>query len=574
MTRQSPQDWERLKPYLARAHLAFYASEYLSGPPDPPFNGEFMVVEHHEAWSELVNEHQYLCINAARGHGKSFFFTLAYPLWMAEKYPGCKGVILSGSQPQADMILAKIIHEIESNPKLAHLLPPEKDRKMWSTKQIRLANGSEIYARGYGTKVRGVHPRWIVCDDILNDNDGLSESVREKNIEYFFSAVKPTLLPNIGQIIIIGTPFHRKDLYGVMSKTPGWEFRKFPAIIDIDKLGERPLWPEYFSLATLKKELAQMGSIRFGREYLCDPVTDDSSLFPMKLFNAEGVMQLQARLGAPRSFWVQHGVKAIYMGVDFGLSANVGSDYTVVWVMGVDNEGNRWIIDIQRERGLSFGAQKALINDAARKYRPGLIYLEGNQAQRIFGETLIQETDLPIKLHHTGDAKHSLEEGVPGLRVLLENRKVRIPRGDERSVMITDIWIDEMRSMSFNGRVISTGEHDDTVMAFWICNTAVMKSGFAFSFDEEAGDAEAYEEEMKATFEPTEEELEDDDGFVLGMTPQGRGRPRRVNAQLVSGLDLEGESEADSKPETKLKPYREVAPKLGAPLGLDFTRWR
>lgn len=497
----------------------------------------------------------------------SYFFTLAYPIWMADKHPGSKGFIFSGSQPQADMILQKIIQEIESNERLSHLLPPEKGRKMWSTKQIRLLNGSEIYARGYGTKVRGVHPAWIVCDDILNDNDAHSESMRAKNIDYFFSAVRPTLLPT-GQLIVIGTPFHRRDLYGELKNKAEYHFASFPAILDSGKLTERPLWPDYFSATTLSAMRSEMGAIRFSREMMCSPVTDDASLFPLSLFQAESVMQFAARLGAPRAFWASLGVKAVFMGVDFGLSATVGSDYTVVWTMGVDDAGNRWILDIQRESGLSFNAQKALINDTARKYRPGLIFLEANQAQRIFGETLIQETDLPIKLFHTGDAKHSLEEGVPGLAVLLENRKVRIPRGDAHSVEMTDLWIDEMRSMTFNGRVVSTGDHDDLVMAFWICNNAIIKGNFSFAFGEQSGDAEVYDQEMKEIMSP--EEDDDMDEFVLGMKPNSVGRPRRINAQLVQDLAEGSEIGADSQEgragsDRELKPYADVAPKFGAP---------
>lgn len=493
----------------------------------------------------------------------SHFFTLAYPIWMADKHPNSKGFIFSGSQPQADMILQKIIHEIETNPKLAHLCPPEKGRKMWSTKQIRLLNGSEIYARGYGTKVRGVHPAWIVCDDILNDNDAHSEAVRAKNIDYFFNAVRPTLIPS-GQLIVIGTPFHKRDLYGDLSGKPEYHFARFPAVIDSGKATERPLWPEYFSAVTLRAMRSEMGNIRFAREMMCSPVTDDSSLFPMSMFLADGVMQLGARLGAPRQFWTQFGVKNVFMGVDFGLSATVGSDYTVVWTMGVDEHGNRWILDIQRETGLSFGAQKALINDVARKYRPGLIFLEANQAQRIFGETLIQETDLPIKLFHTGDAKHSLEEGVPGLAVLLENRKVRIPRGDEASIEMTDKWIEEMRSMSFNGRVMSTGEHDDMVMAFWICNNAILKGNFTFAFGEQPEDTGTMEDVLKELMGTDDDDMDD---FVIGMKPLARGRPRRVNAQLVQDLAEGSDFEADLRQDksSELKPYDQVAPKMGAP---------
>ena len=119
--------------------------------------------------------------------------------------------------------------------------------------------------------------------------------------------------------------------------------------------------------------------------------------------------------------------------------------------------------------------------------------------------------------------------------------------------------------MSFNGRVVSTGEHDDLVMAFWICNNAILKGNFSFAFGEQIGDKEVYEADMREMMGDPEED--DMDEFVLGMRPQGRGRPRRINAQLVQDLAEDGESGADSRQDatTQLKPYSEVAPTLGAP---------
>lgn len=566
-------EYDALRPFMARANVAFYASEYLQGPAEPPYNGRFMTVEHHEEWADLVNRHDRLCINAARNHGKSFLFTFAYPIWQAERHPNQRGFIFSGSQPQAEAILLAIEKEIETNPKLHHLLP-KSTRVFWSARHCRLANGHEIYARGYGTKVRGAHPIWIVADDVLNDDDMFSPTVRDRNIRYFHSAIEHMVNPG-GQIIVVGTPFHRSDLYADLARVDsGYVFKKYPGILDRGQPTERALWPERFPLDAIKKKISG-GALNFAREIMCDPVSDDASMFPSQLFDLPGVMQPNARLGAPRAYWAQQGVKAVYMGVDFAISQHTAADFTVVWVMGVASNGVRWIMDIQRGRGLSFNAQKALIVDTARKYRPGIIYLESNQMQRIFGDQLILETDLPIKKFHTGDAKHSLETGIPGLSVLLENAKVRIPRGDANSIELTKIWMDELRQHTFaNGRVTSTGDHDDTVMAFWICEQAIKDASFGFSFGEEEGDAETYAEEMAATMAPPEDP-EDEEDFVLGSSPDGRGRPRKVNAQLVDTpwANADGvaypQAPGQQSPE-EIKPYAAVRPQLGAPKVSDL----
>lgn len=121
-----------------------------------------------------------------------------------------------------------------------------------------------------------------------------------------------------------------------------------------------------------------------------------------------------------------------------------------------------------------------------RRYEPALIFLESNQMQRIFGDELIRLTDLPIKEFITGVQKNSLDKGVPSLRVLLENKKFRIPRGDKRSVELTEIWVDEMRSFTWaEGKLQSVGGHDDMVMGCWICDQAIRHGGFEFTFGDE-----------------------------------------------------------------------------------------
>jgi hypothetical protein len=121
-----------------------------------------------------------------------------------------------------------------------------------------------------------------------------------------------------------------------------------------------------------------------------------------------------------------------------------------------------------------------------RLYEPGIIFVEANQAQRIFGDELIRTTDLPIKHYTTGSEKNSLDKGVPSLRVLLENGKFRIPRGDKRSVELTNTWVEEMRSFTWvDGKLQSVAAHDDTVMACWICDQAIRHGGFSFDFGED-----------------------------------------------------------------------------------------
>jgi len=344
-----------------------------------------------------------------------------------------------------------------------------------------LTNGARIYARGFGTRVRGAHPYWIVVDDGLNDESAYSETQRRKQVDYFYNAITNMIVPG-GVIVVVGTPFHQQDLYGDLAENPEYMFRKYQAL---NGPGKRPLWPERYSRARLFQKRREIGAVRFTREFQCEAIADDMSLFPLPLFQQAPQEQRTAKLGLPLEFWREVGVTP-YMGVDFALSSSVSADYTVIWVMGIDGFGNRWIIDIFRDRGMSYQTQLSKMNEMGRKYEPALLFVEANQAQRIFGDELIRTTDLPVQKYTTGAEKNTLERGVPSLRVLLENCKFRIPRGDRESVDLTNTWINEMRSITFaDGKITTVAGNDDTVMACWLCDQAIRRGGFSFSVGDE-----------------------------------------------------------------------------------------
>lgn len=574
---------------LMKASCAYFAAEVLTGPPST--GGKYIVADHHVQWDALVTTQLRLAVLAPRDHGKTYFFDFAYPIWKASFTPNGKGYIFSATQPQAIRILEDIKEEIESNPKLQWLVPTKK--KQWSSTSITLSNGHKIYARGYGTKVRGAHPDWIVVDDGLNDEDAYSEVTRQKNIDYFYTAITNMIIPG-GQIIVVGTPFHGSDLYADLSKNPRYCFRKFSAIDDSGKV----LWPARYSKQALADKKVEIGSIRFTREYRCDPISDDMSIFPKRLFVGQPTEVFNVCLGMPAKYWDDMGITSRYVGVDFAISSAVSADFTVVFVMGLDSQGNRWVIDIQQHKGLEYQEQLSLINAVGQKYRPDVIFLEANQMQRIFGDELIAKSDLPImKFYTTGSGKpakgkkvmpkgntvssnkNSLEGGVPSLRVLLENKKFRIPRGDTYSVEMTDKWIDEMKAFTWaDGKLQGVGSHDDMVMACWITDQAIRQSGFSFSTgddDDKASLDELIQESMGTDVEDSAAEKAGDDGRIPeGKNPEAtvtdpvleairRFNPRAINGSQTTpyaakkkrpiptgGLDFGGDDDEDEADDT------------------------
>jgi hypothetical protein len=476
---------------VLKANCAYFAQAVLRGAPDKPYYGKFILGPHHVEWARMANEYKRICILAARDHGKTRFWSWAYPIWKAGfNSPGSSGIIFSATQPQAELFLSHIKEEIQQNEELAHLLPYSQER-YWSARKIVLANGSQIRAVGFGVKVRGAHPDWAVCDDILNDDDIYSETIRRRNADYFFSAITG-MIHQSKHLIVVGTPLHQADTYAQIKETGAYECRSYPAE---DRDG-KPLWPARYSKADLQAKRKELKSAaRYAREFLCQPLSDEASLFPSKLFEGSDV-RLPYTLGLPADHWERMGAVR-YTGVDIAMSAESGADAFVIFTVAVDPRGVRWLVNIRRGVGWSFTRQIDEIKEEAWLMRPEMVHIEANQAQRVWSDEIIRTTNIPVRRFFTIGVggrqplkgwrkgatnvsvnKHHIDRGVPGMRISLENRKWRIPRGDQHSVDMTDLWIGEMGAMGwFNGKVQSVAQHDDTVMAVWMCHAAIELGG-------------------------------------------------------------------------------------------------
>lgn len=492
----------QLERRMQRESCIYFATRCLKGPPGAPYYGRFLAGDHHLEWDDLTHKKR-VCVLAPRDHGKSFFWNKAYPIWKAAfGQPGELGYVFSVNQDKANEMLQIVVEELTSNPKLKWLVPVDWERR-WSKRRIRLTTGVEIRARGFGVKVRGGHPQWIVCDDILSDDHIYSETIRNKGVDYYLSAITNMVVPG-GTIVTIGTPLHQADLYAKLRENGVYEMWQKPAIRK-EKLAngdvvEMALWPTRYNKELLDEKKKEIGTVRFTREFLVRPMSDEMSLFPTHLFEGIPTLQPMVRMGEARSYYETLGIDNFYMGVDIALSAEQGADYFVCFVVGKDEFGNRWIVDIQRHKGMAYNRQLTKIVELSKKYDCNLVFVEANQAQRVWGDELIRTTDIPVKKFTTiglgkGKAganmsqtanKNDLEKGVPSLRPLLENRKWRIPYGDAASIEKAQWWVGEMNAFSFvDGKVQGVGEHDDTVMASWLADQAVRRGGFSSSFGDE-----------------------------------------------------------------------------------------
>lgn len=454
---------------------------------------------HIVAWGDMVMGYRRIGVNAARDHGKSAFFSYAYPIWRAWSEPGEEVYLFSNTLDQAKEFLDIIINGranlkgMVDIPELAHLVPSRedlaRDRRLRVNKEdVRFTNLSRIKCVGYGKSIRGRHPKYIVLDDVLDDNSMYSEMIRRKSIEYYKGAISPMLSPG-GQMIAVGTPYHAEDLYfGFLRKNTQYTFKRFPGILTDRKTGaEKPLFPWRHTLDALYAKRAEIGAVAFTREIMCQPISDELSVFPTHIFPPLFDESMTIR---PSRATIKAMGLSVFIGVDIARSANVGSDYFVCFVIGKDKRGNHYVLDIIRRRGLKFRNQLAILNMVSQRYRPDLVFIESNAMQQIWTDEMRRMTDVPVKEFVTTAAnKYPLDKGVPGLRILMENEKLVIPRGDPQSVALTDAWIAEMQQFGYiEGRLQGIGSHDDMTMAFWFATEAAKYGGFSVAMGDDDDD--------------------------------------------------------------------------------------
>lgn len=456
---------------------------------------DFQLSWHHLEWGDLVQRYRKLCIEAARDHGKSFYFSNAYATWKLYGYSrprgtpfsarptkanSNRGYLFSFSLQQSVDLMEILKGTIESNDILRQrLFPDSKQSGAWASTNIVCKNGARLTCKGFGSSVRGAHPFWIVVDDGLKDNVIYSQLQRQKSIDYFHSVIMNMLVPG-GQIVVVGTPFHASDLYGDLKTKKGWFVIEYPAIFPDGRI----LWPQRWSFFDLLDKRASQGNIIFSRENLCRPITNESSIFPLKilersLVRMENYVLVRNRDDFPIKF------NRVVTGCDFSISANVGSDYTVFTTWGIDDDnGERWLLHFHRQKGMTFNEQMQTLRGINSRFRPDVMVLEQNTFQQIF----VQESDrqgLPVVGHTTGIDKYDLKTGWPGLAIDFERGKIHIPVGDEYSRNVKDLIFSDLGSVAFTDKGLeSVGEHDDISSSMWLAKLGanLITTGFKYTF--------------------------------------------------------------------------------------------
>ena len=316
------------------------------------------------------NNKKQVNIIAPRGHAKSSIVGGVYPLFHIMNDDGAKLIVLvSRTQDHAIKLLGTIKDTIEYSETFRQIYGywGQHSAKQWSNTEIELKDGSMIICKGTGQQLRGIkvgsqRPTLIIVDDPEDENNTKTAEAMEQNLRWLLQSAVPSLDPQKGKIIVIGTPQHQRCMVEILKEMEGWVNMHFAP----DLNNEVALWEEWQPISKLiqkKSELESIGrSSVFYREYMCQIVGDEDQLFQEKYIQYH---DYELKIDKAGKHYLQNDKKEIpvnvFMGVDPASSVRKTADYSVIMPVAVDENNNRYILQYYRQRATPMQLAESII---------------------------------------------------------------------------------------------------------------------------------------------------------------------------------------------------------------------
>ena len=428
----------------------------------------------------LDGDHLYLHKDGTVVHN-SYMWSYAFILWRLWSY--CRPVpwrqntvdnqnrketcYITSTMTLAKVQIKKVREEIETNDLIAEKLNPNGKASIGET-GITTETGSTLHIRGRDGFIRGLHVGAVLCDDMPDESSLYSDEQREKLKELLKGTIEPIVEP-YGYFIVCGTPYSSapNELYQVLKADKRFYCFEYPVIFP----DGRPLAPDRYTFDQILAKREELGTIVFNREYLVVPISDSSTIFPYEYLMRSTVGMENIRFATSIDDYPIK-LQRVHIGVDFAVSGNIGADYTVYSVWGIDSMKNYYLLTYYRQKGMSHNEQIDKIVQLDRLFRPNKIVCESNGFQSILS-ALARERGLKnIETFTTTEGnKKDLYTGLPSLSAMFERGELKCPYAVGETRQAVDLMFGEFSSITFksdNGKLEAASGHDDVCMSTFI----------------------------------------------------------------------------------------------------------
>jgi predicted phage terminase large subunit-like protein len=349
----------------------------------------------------LKEDNKQINIIAPRGHAKSSIVGGVYPLYHIMNHSGAKLIVLvSRTQDHAIKLLGTIKDTIEYSTAFRQIYGywGQHSARQWAKSEVELKDGSMIICKGTGQQLRGIkvgsqRPTLIIVDDPEDENNTKTAEAMEANLRWLLQSAVPSLDPQKGKIIVIGTPQHQRCMVEVLKDMKGWHNMHFSPNIEKNYA----LWEDWQPIKKLKQKKEELESIGrssvFYREYMCQIIGDEDQLFKMEYLQYH---DYKLEIDKEGYHYLKNKEKTIpvnvFMGVDPASSVRKTADYSVIMPVAVDENNNRYILQYYRNRATPMQLAENII-EYFKMFKPVKVRVESVGYQEMLREYLKQRCD-------------------------------------------------------------------------------------------------------------------------------------------------------------------------------------
>jgi len=442
---------------LARRHLLPYVKRMMPGYEDGWVHKDICLRLERFLKDVEDGKQPRLMLQMPPRHGKSLLASQYFPAWALGQHPDYEIISSSYSGSLATGFSRKVRTQLR-DPAFSVLFPEAKlDKDNQNAEGWLTTKGGGFVPAGVGGAITGKGAHILIIDDpVKNAEEAESETSRQNVKDWYASTAYTRLAPKSG-VLIIQTRWHDDDLSGwleaQMRKGEGdnWEIIRYPGIAEEDEKYRRKgeaLHPARYPLAMLKKIQLAVGPRVWNALYQQNPTPDDG-----EYFKREQVKYYP--------YGKQPHLLTTYAAWDFAIGKNETNDYTVGVVIGLDEDGNFWLLDVRRGRWGSDEIIDQMI-DVQRTWKPEMHGAEQGQISMSIGPFLdkrISEEkvwDLHVEPLTTG--RRDKQARARTLQGMMQAMRVYFPLGAP--------WLDVLVTEMLR---FPNGKHDDQVDAFaWV----------------------------------------------------------------------------------------------------------
>ncbi len=311
-----------------------------------------------------------------RGHLKSHCIAV-WCAWWITKYPEATILYISATAELAEKQLYDIKNLLTSPIYMKYfpdmINPEEGKREKWSVSKIAIDHPRRkqegvrdwtIATAGLTTNTTGWHADVVIADDVVVPDNAYTEDGRNK---VSASMSQMTSIRNAGGFTkACGTRYHPSDIYQtwkdqlmlvydeksqeVVDKIPVWDIKEHVVETENQFLWPRTVRPDGkafgFNLNVLARIRAEYSDVtQYYAQYYNNPNSPGSERVDRNKFQYYDQSFVKRKNG---EWFFNNRRLNLYASIDFAFSLSKAADYTAIVVIGIDGEGDIYVLDIDR----------------------------------------------------------------------------------------------------------------------------------------------------------------------------------------------------------------------------------